>query len=235
MAIQPVSQAANDIVTTTQAVAPLIQESLGAIEAERRLPAKVVDALRTLGAFRLAVPQAYGGLELDPMTQVRVVEELSRMDGSVGWCAMISSAGSFASAFLAPAVAQRLCGPVDFSLAGQVVPVGRAELVNGGYRVTGRYRFGSGCQHASVIAGGCVVFEDGKPRQLATGRPEIRVMMFPPQRARFSTPGIRPGSLAPEATITKSKMSSSRLRRVGASPSAHSAPAPCIVFLRSFW
>src|SRR5215510_5566374 len=129
MATQPVSPAAADIVKAAQALAPLIQESLGAMEAERRLSPKVVAALRELGAFRLAVLCAYGGLELDPVTQVRVVEELSRMDGSVGWCAMISSAGSFAGAFLAPAVAQRLCSAVDFSIAGQVVPTGRAELV----------------------------------------------------------------------------------------------------------
>jgi hypothetical protein len=58
-----------------------------------------------------------------------VVEELSRMDGSVGWCAMISTAGSFGAAFLDPAVAQRLCSHRNFSLAGQVVPSGRAELV----------------------------------------------------------------------------------------------------------
>jgi alkylation response protein AidB-like acyl-CoA dehydrogenase len=179
------SQAADDIVKATHALAPLIQESLSAMEAERRLAPQVVAALRKLGAFRLAVSHEYGGLELDPMTQVRVVEELSRMDGSVGWCAMVSSAGSFASAFLAPTVAQRVCGSVDFSLAGQVVPVGRAEVVEGGYRVTGRYRFGSGCQHASVIIGGCIVFEGSKPRQLANGRPEIRVMMFPPSACKI--------------------------------------------------
>lgn len=154
------------------------------MEAERRLAPQVVDALRTLGAFRLAVPRAYGGLELDPMTQVRVVEELSRMDGSVGWCAMISSAGSFSGAFLTPAVAQRMFGSIEFSLAGQVVPVGCAELVEGGYRVTGQYRFGSGCQHASAIAGGCVVFAEGKPRQLH-GRPEVRVMLFPPSACKI--------------------------------------------------
>lgn len=176
---------ANDIVTATQALAPLIQESRTAMEAERRLPVPVVDALRTLGAFRLAVPRAYGGLELDPMTQVSVVEELSRLDGSVGWCAMISSAGSFASAFLAPEVAQRLCSHVGFSLAGQVVPVGRAEVVDGGYRVTGSYRFGSGCQHASILVGGCVVFEGGKPRLLANGQPETRVMIYPPSACRI--------------------------------------------------
>lgn len=185
MAIQQTSPAANEMVKATHVLAPQIQESLSAMETERRLAPQVVDALRKLGAFRLAVSHDYGGLELDPMTQVRVVEELSRMDGSVGWCAMVSSAGSFASAFLAPAVAQRVCGSVDFSLAGQVVPVGRAEVVEGGYRVTGRYRFGSGCQHASVIIGGCIVFEGGKPRQLANGRPEVRVMMFPPSACKI--------------------------------------------------
>jgi alkylation response protein AidB-like acyl-CoA dehydrogenase len=185
MAIQPVPQTVTDIITATRALAPLIQESLGAIETERRLPPPVVDALRKLGAFRMAVSRDYGGLELDPMTQVRVVEELSRMDGSVGWCAMISSAGSFASAFMVPEVAQRLCSSVDFSIAGQVVPTGRADLVEGGYRVTGRYRFGSGCQHATLMSGGCVVFESGKPRELAKRRPEIRVMSFPPSACRI--------------------------------------------------
>ncbi len=183
MAAQPDPGASQDIganiFAATQALAPLIKESVPAMDAERRLPAKLVDALRTLGAFRMAVPRAYGGLELDPMTQVRVVEELSRLDGSVGWCSMISTAGSFGSAFLAPEVAQRLCGHNAFSLAGQVVPIGRAELVAGGYRVSGRYRFGSGCNHASIMAGGSVIFEDGKPR-LVDGRPDIRVMTFPP-------------------------------------------------------
>ncbi|NOT56926.1 MAG: hypothetical protein HOP18_20190 [Deltaproteobacteria bacterium] len=177
--------AEHNIVSAAQALAPLIQEHRNTMESERRLPAPIVDALRTLGAFRLAVPHVYGGLELDPMTQTRVVEELSCIDGSVGWCSMISSAGSFASAFLAPEVAQRLCGHVGFSLAGQVVPVGRAEVVDGGYRVTGRYRFGSGCQHASLLVGGCVVFENGKPRLLANGQPETRVMTFPPAACKI--------------------------------------------------
>jgi alkylation response protein AidB-like acyl-CoA dehydrogenase len=171
---------ADSIVASARSLAPLIAESGAAMNAERRLPAPLVDALKTLGAFRMAVPRVYGGLELDPITQVRVVEELSRLDGSVGWCAMISTAGSFASAFLTRDVAERLCGNKNFSLAGQVVPNGRADLVEGGYRVSGKYRFGSGCQHASVMVGGCIMFEGGKPRLLPSGRPEARVMLFPP-------------------------------------------------------
>ena len=185
MTSQQTTSANNDIVAAARALAPLIHEHRSAMEAERRLPLPLLQALRELGAFRLAIPRVYGGLELDPVTQVEVVEELSRLDGSVGWCAMISSAGSFASAFLSPAVAQRLCSSRDFSLAGQVVPVGRADVVEGGYRVSGRYRFGSGCQHASMIVAGCVVFKEGKPHELAPGRPETRVMVVPPAQCKI--------------------------------------------------
>jgi alkylation response protein AidB-like acyl-CoA dehydrogenase len=73
MTTQQSAHAEHDIVTAAQALAPLIQEHRGTMETERRLPAPVVDALRTLGALRLAVPRVYGGLELDPMTQGRVV------------------------------------------------------------------------------------------------------------------------------------------------------------------
>lgn len=83
-----------------EALAPQIRDTGDAIEAERCLPPTVVRAMKEAGVFRLAIPRAYGGLELDPLTQVRVVEELSRMDGSVGWCAMIGVAGGYASAFL---------------------------------------------------------------------------------------------------------------------------------------
>ena len=76
MTTQHSAQSTNDIVTAAHALAPLVQGSLPTMETERRLPTPLVTALRDLGAFRLAVPRAYGGLELDPMTQVRVVEEL---------------------------------------------------------------------------------------------------------------------------------------------------------------
>jgi alkylation response protein AidB-like acyl-CoA dehydrogenase len=102
--------------------------------------------------FRMGMPHAYGGPELDPMSQVRVVEELARIEGSAGWLSMISTAGSFLAAFLDPPVAQRFFGNVDSVLAGNLRPPQRADWVDGGYRVSGRFRFGSGCQHASVMA-----------------------------------------------------------------------------------
>ena len=72
MAIQHGPQTASDIIETARALAPLIQKSVVEMEMERCLPPQVVDALREFGAFRLAVPSVYGGLELDLMTQVRM-------------------------------------------------------------------------------------------------------------------------------------------------------------------
>lgn len=96
-----------------RALEPLVTSAADAIEAERRLPPAIVEAMRKAGGFRMAVPREQGGLELDPLTQIRVVEELSRMDESVGWCTMIRAAVGYIRAFLDPAVAQRLFSDID--------------------------------------------------------------------------------------------------------------------------
>jgi indole-3-acetate monooxygenase len=177
------------------ALAPQIKGAADTIEAERRLPPAVARALMEAGVFRMGVPRVYGGGEFDPMSQVRVVEELSRLDGSVGWLSMIGTAGSFLAAFLAPPVAQRLFGDTYSVTAGQLRPPQRADLVDGGYRVSGTWHFASGCQHATTLVCGCVVHEQGHPRLLAHGRPETRVMLVPAAAATISdvwhTTGMR--------------------------------------------
>ena len=87
--------AAIEILENVRALEPDIRQSAAAIERERRLPDKLAHQLMEAQVFRLGLPRAYGGPELDPMSQVRIVEELSRIEGSVGWLSMISSAGSF--------------------------------------------------------------------------------------------------------------------------------------------
>lgn len=186
---------AERIVAATIALTPAIRAAGDRIEAERRLPDDVVAALHAAGVFRMAMPEAYGGPELDPMTQARVMEELSAADGSVGWCAMIGVTAGYMAARVPPAAAERLFASEHALLAGQVAPLGRAEVAPGGYRVSGRWRFGSASQHATVMMGGALVTEDGKPRRTAAGDPEMRVMLFPKSRIRvldtWHTIGLR--------------------------------------------
>lgn len=191
----PDVSAATRILEATRALEPQIRSAAEAIEAERRLPPAVVAAMRHAAVFRMAVPREQGGLELDPLTQIRVVEELSRMDGSVGWCTMIGASVGYIRAFMDPAVAQRLFSDCDAVAAGQVVPRGRANVVDGGYRVSGQWSFASGSQHSEVMMAGCVICEQGEPRRLADGQPETRMMLVPVSKCTiidtWDTTGLR--------------------------------------------
>ena len=82
------------------AMAPQIRAAGDEIEQARRLPASIVEALKDAGVFGMAMPRAWGGPELDPLTQFRVLEALAMADGSVGWCAMINCDGGYITAFL---------------------------------------------------------------------------------------------------------------------------------------
>lgn len=195
MEIHRFSSATEEILAGVRALEPEIREAADAIEAERHLPEQLALALMRAGVFRMGVPRVYGGPELDPMGQVRVVEELSRIEGSVGWLSMISSAGSFLAAFLQPSVAERVFSAPESVLAGNLRPPQRADAVDGGYRVSGHFRFGSGCHHASVMACGCVVYRDGQLETTRRGDPNIRVMLVPKSKVTivdvWQTTGMR--------------------------------------------
>ena len=77
------SPAAHEIFAAVMALEPHIRGAAPAIDADRRLPPALAQDLMRAGIFRMGVPRAYGGPELDPMSQVRVVEELSRIEGAV--------------------------------------------------------------------------------------------------------------------------------------------------------
>lgn len=184
-----------DTLEAVRALAPRIREASTTIERERRLPAWLVQALKDAGVIRMPMPRAWGGPELDPLRQLEVVEELSRADSAVGWCAMIGSDGGYYSAFLEDSVGRQLYRDLDHVTAGLLSPAGRADVVPGGYRVSGRWSFGSGCQHAELLVGGVMVFDEGSPRLDDMGAPEWRVAYLPRERCEildtWHTMGLR--------------------------------------------
>src|SRR5215813_9961321 len=78
------------------------------IERGRRIPPGIAEAMKNAGVFGMAMPRDWGGPELDPLTQFRVIEALAMADGSVGWCAMIGCDGGYVSAFLDQDVARAM-------------------------------------------------------------------------------------------------------------------------------
>ncbi len=188
MTSQQASASSPDLAGTLEAVralAPRVREASAAIERECRLPAWLVQALKEAGVIRMAMPRAWGGPELDPLRQLEVVEELARADSAVGWCAMMGSHGGYYSAFLEDSVGRQLHRDLDHVIAGLLAPMGRADVVPGGYRITGRWSFGSGCQHAELLVGGVMVFDGGTPRLDDTGAREWRIAYLPRERCEF--------------------------------------------------
>jgi alkylation response protein AidB-like acyl-CoA dehydrogenase len=157
------------------AMAAEIRTAGDEIERERRLPQSIARALKNAGVFGMAMPRSWGGPELDPLTQFRVIEALAMADGSVGWCAMINCDGGYVTAFLEQAVARAMYPDIQVGTAAAATPTGKARRVPGGYRVSGRFPFSSGCQHCEWVWLGCIVVDDdAAPQVNSNAVPETR-------------------------------------------------------------
>jgi len=166
-------------VEAARGLAPLVRELADETEQGRRLAAPLVAAMAEAGLFRMAVPRALGGLEADPATIVRAIEEVSRADGSAGWCLMIGATSGITAAYLPPDAAREVYGDPLVVSGGALAPTGTAALADGGYRVKGRWAFGSGIEHCAWRIANCVVLADGAPRVGPGGMPETRSVIVP--------------------------------------------------------
>ncbi len=202
------------------AIAPLAAR----IETERRLPPEAVRALVDAGAFKLCVPRAYGGGEVSLATALAVFEEIARADGSAGWCAMIGAVSGLMSVYVDDDVARGIYAPVDAITCGVFAPMGRATRVDGGFRVSGRWPFASGCEHSAWRMGGTIV--EGDP-PLASGAPDVRNMIFPASDARivdtWDVSGLR-GTGSHDIEVTDVFVPASRSYSLITERARHSAP-----------
>ncbi|MFX3657737.1 MAG: acyl-CoA dehydrogenase family protein [bacterium] len=150
------------------------------IEAARRMPDDLAQRMAAAGMFRLLVPRCYGGDQAHPRAFFDALAATARRDGAAGWCQMIAATTGLLSASLPEPWAKTIYGRnANVITTGVTAPLGRAEPVDGGYRVSGRWPFGSGCQVSDWICGGCLVMENGEPRRNAHGLPESMLVMFP--------------------------------------------------------
>jgi Acyl-CoA dehydrogenase, N-terminal domain len=91
------------------ALATQIREASDEIEQGRRIVPRIAAAMKEAGVFGMPMPRVWGGPELDPLSQFRVIEALAMADASVGWCAMIGCDGGYMTAFLDDAVGRAIC------------------------------------------------------------------------------------------------------------------------------
>lgn len=151
-----------DWVARARALAPMIEAAAGRTEKERKIPADVLSAMHACGLFHMLLPVSLGGGAVDLVTFNQVVEALAAADASPGWCLAQAAASSHAAGFLDPKVAREVFGAPDALIAwGPPAGVAKAIAVDGGYRVTGKWRFASGSANATWMGGHSTVFEFG--------------------------------------------------------------------------
>ncbi len=143
-----------------RALRELIEEYATDTEAGATMVQPVVDAITESGLFNLLVPTEFGGMEADIATIVAVCEELSFADGATGWAYAQNITVGGCTAYLEPEVGRAFAAlPAG---AGMFAPLGVAHEIDGGYRVSGNYPFGSGSGHAVYMGGGALVMRDGE-------------------------------------------------------------------------
>jgi len=170
---------------TARKLAPLIQSSAPETDALRELPRPLFEAMADAGLFRLALPRTLGGFEMDLPSYIQVIEELGRADASTAWVTNQVSIFATYAARMETAAARAIWIDTPRSVVANT-PQANAEaiVVPGGYRVTGRQGFSTGCRHASWLAAHATVTEQGRPR-LDDGQPEMRYCFVPRAEAQL--------------------------------------------------
>ncbi len=158
-------------------IAPMLRARAAEIERARRLPEDLSATMAEGGLFRISLPNSLGGFEVEATTMLETIEEVGKADGSAAWCVMVASTSALVAAYLEEEAASAVFGDDPLIITGGVfAPRGAASTVEGGYRVSGRWPFASGCQNCCWLMGGSLISAEGKP-------PEARLMLFPASKA----------------------------------------------------
>jgi alkylation response protein AidB-like acyl-CoA dehydrogenase len=166
-------------------LAPMVRSYADQVEAERELPRPLFEALADAGMFHLAVPRVLGGAEIDLPTYVQVIEEIGKADASTGWCINQGAIYATYAARMPRDVARKIfIDPPRAVVANTPAPTAQVSVVPGGYRVTGRQGFSTGCRHATWVAAHGTPVENGQPR-LEDGQPEMRYLFVPVSEAEL--------------------------------------------------
>jgi alkylation response protein AidB-like acyl-CoA dehydrogenase len=167
-------------------LATMIRSCADETDANRELPRPLFEALADAGMFHLAVPRVLGGAELDAPTYVEVIEELGKADASTAWAV---NQGAIYATYAArmPREAARAIwiDPPRAVVANTPAATARAVVVPGGYRVTGRQGFSTGCRHATWVAAHAQVVDNGQVRLDAHGAPDPLYLFVPVAEAEL--------------------------------------------------
>ena len=168
-----------DVLARLEAIRPIIEEHATAGELHRDLAPEVFAAFRSSGLLRLAIPRSHGGLELNPVDTAEVFEAIGRIDGSAAWVLNQQYAVALLATWARAGIDELFADP-DANFSGVFWPPGAAHKVDGGYRITSKVGFASGCSQAKWFLAPAVVMNGDEPViDGETGQPDFLATVLP--------------------------------------------------------
>lgn len=185
-----------DPVAAARALRPAVAEAADAIERTRRIPPALLDQMHAARTFRMLLPRSMGGDEVPPWVYGAAVAEYAQADASVGWNVFVGNSAALIAPFISEAAARAVFADPRAVISWGPPNASQARAVPGGYRVSGRWEFSSGCRQATWMGAHCQVVEaDGSLRKNQLGRPALRTLLFPADQAAlhdtWNTIGLR--------------------------------------------
>jgi alkylation response protein AidB-like acyl-CoA dehydrogenase len=169
---------------TVQQIAGLARQLADETENGRRIADGLLVGLRSSGLMNAGAPREVGALEMAPGELLRHAATIAAGDASAGWCVAIAATSSLLAGYLEPEGREELFGDPEGIAAGIFAPRGTAKPVDGGFRVSGRWAYCSGIDHAGVLFAGCMqtgasaAEQPARPLPIVVGMPttELEVL-----------------------------------------------------------
>ncbi len=151
-----------------RSLAPVLRERAFAAEQARRISDETMGELKEAGMFRILQPARFGGFELDPQVFLEAAMIIAAACGSTGWVYSVVGVHNWQVGLMSEQAQEDVWGAdQDVLICSSYTPRGNVEIVDGGYRLSGRWSFSSGCDHAQwAILGGAATDEAGNVRRL---------------------------------------------------------------------
>ncbi|KQY54286.1 MULTISPECIES: 3-hydroxy-9,10-secoandrosta-1,3,5(10)-triene-9,17-dione monooxygenase oxygenase subunit [unclassified Nocardioides] len=170
----------NEVLEKVRPLLAKIAERATATDTDGAVPPETIAELKAAGVFRMLQPEKFGGMEGNPVDFYEVVRAVSGACGSTGWVTSVLGVHPWQLALFDARAQEEVWGEdPDTLVSSAYAPVGRLRQVDGGYELSGRWSFSSGCGHASwVLVGALLTGSAGKPVDVITlllPRPDYRI------------------------------------------------------------
>jgi alkylation response protein AidB-like acyl-CoA dehydrogenase len=168
------------LLDAVERIRPILEEHAPSAEANRQLSQTAYDAMFDVGLFAMMAPAAHGGLEVHPVVAMRVWEGVARIDASAAWNLVMNQQAADFVGWLPAEGRDELLHDGPTTLAGGFNPPAVATRVEGGWRITGRCPFASGCHQATWLVMPALEMDGDHPKlDPATGQPAPFAAVFP--------------------------------------------------------